>query len=245
MDELYMNVNQATTRVLTVNGFRVEKPGKQTCCGSLHDHAGFVDAARELARRNIDALEDGTDTPIVVNAAGCGALMKEYGELLREDPVYVERAHRFSRRVRDITELLAEGSIVSGAPVAHRATYDAPCHLYHAQKVQNAPLEVLKAIPNLQFTPLKGAERCCASGGIYNLTHTDIAAEVLVDKLDAIVDTMADTVVTVNPGCQMQIQAGARIAGLPFAVTHIVELLDESYDDAGYYESAAGNGPKE
>ncbi|OQB42128.1 MAG: Lactate utilization protein A [Candidatus Latescibacteria bacterium ADurb.Bin168] len=235
MDELFKNVNQATTRVLAVNGFRVTVPQAQTCCGSLHDHSGFVDAARELARKNIDSLEDSNDTPIVVNAAGCAALMKEYGELLKDDPRYAARAHRFASRVCDVTELLARTGVVKGAPIRRKVTYDAPCHLYHAQKVKTAPLDVLKGVPDLDFRPLRGADRCCASGGIYNLTHADIAEEVLQRKLSALFETGAETLVTANPGCQMQIQAGVRQAGMDVSVAHVIELLDESYEKAGYY----------
>jgi len=236
MDELYHDVNEATARVLTVNGCIVEIPSRQGCCGSLHEHSGFKEKAKELARNNIDALEDGSDAPIIVNAAGCGALLKEYGELLWNDPDYAERAKRLSARVKDVTEFLSEGEVVAGVPTGRRVTWDAPCHLYHAQRVQAVPLKLFHAIPDLKLVPLPGFDRCCGSGGIYNLTHPDIAEEVLAEKLSAIRETGVDTVVTANPGCQMQIQAGLRAAGIPARVAHVVELLDESYAAAGLYE---------
>ena len=242
MDELYGDVNEATTRVLVANGCRVDMPGRQGCCGALHAHAGYLDEARRLARKNIDALDDGSDAPIIVNAAGCGAMLKEYGQLLADDPAYAERASRLSARVRDVTEFLAGHAIVAGAALPYRLTYDAPCHLHHAQRVQLAPMKVLATIPGLTFVPLAGAERCCGSGGIYNLTHAAIANDVLAEKLDAIRQTRADVLVTANPGCQMQIQAGARLAGIPIRVAHIVELLDESYAAAGLYDGRKRNG---
>lgn len=236
MDELFHDVNEATARVLKVNGCVVEVPTGQGCCGSLHEHAGFKDKARELARKNVDTLEDGSDAPIIVNAAGCGALLKEYGELLGDDPAYSERAKRLSARVKDLTEFLADGTVVAGAPLKRRVTWDAPCHLFHAQRVQATPLRIFQAIPELELVALRGSERCCGSGGIYSLTHPEIADEVLADKLDAIHEARAEVVLTANPGCQMQIQAGLRMSGSQIRVMHIVELLDESYAAAGYYD---------
>lgn len=237
MDELYHDVNEATTRVLRLNGYVVEMPAGQGCCGSLHEHAGYKEKARQLARQNIDALEDGSEAPIVVNAAGCGALLREYGDLLADDAKYAERAQRFSARVKDVTEVLCSGEVATGAPTDCRVTWDAPCHLYHAQRVQMVPLKVFRAIPGLKLVPLRGYDRCCGSGGIYSLTHPDIAGQVLAEKVEAIRQTGAEIVVTANPGCQMQIQAGLRVAGIPARVVHIVELLDESYAAAGLYDS--------
>lgn len=241
MDELYHDVNDATTRVLKVNGCTVDDPAAQVCCGALHDHAGYVDTTRILARRNIDAFDDGTDDPIIINAAGCGATLREYDHLLADDPVYADRARKFAARVRDITEFLGELSdstnLVKGAPVDGRVTFDAPCHLYHAQRIVDHPFRALNAVPDLNFIPLRGYERCCGSGGIYSLTHQEIASDVLEEKLAAIRETEADILVTANPGCQMQIQSGARMAGMNLRVLHIIELIDESYDRAGLYRS--------
>ena len=239
MDELYHDVNEATTRILKVNGCTVDDPPAQVCCGALHDHAGYVDTTRMLARKNIEAFDDGTDDPIIINAAGCGATLREYGHLLADDPAYADRAKRFAARVRDITEFLGELSdtneLATGAPIEERVTFDAPCHLYHAQRIIDHPFRALNAVPDLNFVPLRGYERCCGSGGIYSLTHQEIASDVLEEKLEAIRDTNADILVTANPGCQMQIQSGARMAGMNLRVLHIVELIDESYDRAGLY----------
>ncbi len=237
MDELYRSVNQATTRILKVNGCEVDLQSDQGCCGALHAHAGYREDARGLALRNIDAFDDGTDAPIVVNAAGCGAIMKEYGALLADDEAYAKRAAAFSARVRDFSEFLAERDLAKGVVVGHRAAYDAPCHLHHAQRVQQAPQDVLaSAIPGFDLVPLRGTERCCGSGGIYNLTHQELAEDVLADKLDAIGESGADVVITANPGCQMQIQAGARLRGMDVRVMHVVEVIDEAYAAAGLYD---------
>lgn len=239
MDELYHDVNDATTRILKANGCLVDMPPEQVCCGALHDHSGYRESTLMLARRNVDAFDDGTDDPIIINAAGCGAVLKEYGELLADEPEYAERARKFTRRVRDITEYLAElataGELATGAPVNRRITYDAPCHLYHAQRIKDAPLRVLASIPGLEVVPLRGMERCCGSGGIYSLTHAEIANDITAAKIDALRETGAAQLITANPGCQMQIQSGARMAGMDVTVSHIIELLDESYGLGGLY----------
>jgi glycolate oxidase iron-sulfur subunit len=240
MDELYRDVNESTTRVLKVNGCSVDQPGDQVCCGALHDHSGYVGSAEMLARRNIDAFDDGTNDPIIINAAGCGAMLKEYGSLLAGDIEYATRAVAFSERVKDIYEYLAgiastDEGLAAGAPVDGVVTYDAPCHLYHAQRIKDAPLTVLDTIPELNLKQLSGFDRCCGSGGIYSLTHADIADEVLAEKLTAIRETGATTLATANPGCQMQIQSGARMNGMDLRVRHVVDILDESYSRAGLY----------
>ena len=236
MDETFREINDATKRILEVNGFDVEKPLRQGCCGALHDHAGDREYAKKLARNNVDALEDGSETPIIVNAAGCGAMLKEYGDLLEDEVEYAERAKTFSSRIQDVTEFLAKQELVPGAVLPYRVTYDAPCHMYHAQKIQTEPLKMLEAIPRLDFVPLKDSERCCGSGGIYNLTHPEIADEILSPKLDEIEKTGASVVLTANPGCHMQILAGLRMRGINnIEVRHIIDLLDESYQAAGFY----------
>ena len=236
MDEMFKDVNHATTRILKVNGWDVDMPSNQTCCGALHDHAGDREHARVLARKNIDALEDGSGTPIIVNAAGCGAMLKEYGDLLADEPRYAERAKTFSARIKDATEFLAAEGVVSGAPVPYTVTYDAPCHLYHAQKVKDAPIKLLRTIPDVNFVPLHDFERCCGSGGIYNLTNPEFADPILADKVANIRDTKANVVVTANPGCQMQILAGVRDEHMAVEVRHVLDLLDESYMTAGLYD---------
>ncbi len=226
---LFARVNAATIRVLEANGCDVVPVPDQRCCGALHAHGGDLERARELARANIDAFERAGIDVVAVNAAGCGAAMKEYGALLAGDPAYAERARAFARRVRDVSELLVELGPRPGAPVQIRVTYDAPCHLHHAQRITRAPLDVLAAIPGLELVPLPGADECCGGAGIYGLTHPELGGRILEDKVAAVRSTRADVVVTPNPGCMMQIGAGLLLAGDGRPVLHPIELLDESY----------------
>ncbi len=226
---LFRRVNDATERVLRANGCEaVSVPGQQ-CCGALHAHGGVRDAARGLARANIAAFEAAEVDQVVVNAAGCGAAMKEYGELLKDDVVWAERARDFSARVRDLFEFLAELGPLPGARLALRVTYDAPCHLHHAQRITRAPLDVLAAVTGVELVPLPGAEECCGGAGIYGILHPELGGRILRDKVAAIRGTGADVVTTPNPGCMMQIGAGLLLDGARIPVLHPVELLDESY----------------
>lgn len=239
MEGLFTETNRATTFALEQNGCRVEIPSQQVCCGALHAHSGFHSAAVALAKTNIDAFAPaGTDddTPIVVNAAGCGAMLKEYGELLADDPHYSARARAFSARVKDISEVLAHARC--GGAVEARITYDAPCHLYHGQAVREQPISLLKTIPGLQFVPLTGADACCGSAGIYNITHPEMASRLLQEKLENIRKTGAQILVTGNPGCAMHIGAGARLAGMKLLVLHPVEMLSLSYENQPTPQSA-------
>jgi glycolate oxidase iron-sulfur subunit len=240
MEGLFKPANDATKRVLAVNGCELNDVETQVCCGALHAHAGELETARRLARRNIDAFErylsaDRSAT-IIINAAGCGALLKEYGELLKDDPEYADRAEHFSERVRDVTEFLAQRGIQPGAEIKQRVTYDAPCHLYHAQRVMTAPQQVLSAIPGLDYRQLEGMQDCCGGAGIYNLSEPEMSESLLADKIGKVKATGAEILVTANPGCHMQLGAGARMFNANCRVTHVVELLDESYRRAGFYE---------
>jgi len=229
MDGLFSATNRATERVLKVNGYAmVDAPGQQ-CCGALHAHAGDLDTARELARRNIAAFERSRAEFVAVNAAGCGAIMKEYGHLLKDDHYWRERAATFSLRVRDVSELLAAAGPRAGGPLPIRVTYDAPCHLQHAQRVTQAPLSMLAAIPGLELVPLHDSDQCCGSAGIYNLIEPATSDAVLAPKLANIRDTGAPWVATGNPGCLMQIVAGLIRADIPARSIHPVDLLDASY----------------
>jgi glycolate oxidase iron-sulfur subunit len=229
MEGLFGDVNRATERVLATNDYRVEPVEGQVCCGALHAHAGDADAARRLARRNIEAFERANVDYICVNAAGCGAIMKEYGHLLADDAGWHERAERIAAKVRDVSELLAAAGPRHGGPVRTRVAYDAPCHLMHAQRVVTPPLDVLRAIPELELVPLDESDMCCGSAGIYNLVEPDVSDVVLDRKLANIAASKADTVTTGNPGCLMQIGAGLIRAGSRVNAIHPVELLDESY----------------
>jgi glycolate oxidase iron-sulfur subunit len=235
---LFARVNRATVRVLEANGCAVRAPSAQVCCGALHAHAGDLEGARSLARRNIDAFGDDTDAKIVTNAGGCGALLVAYAHLLENDIDYAERARNFSARVRDISQQLETTGIRQGAALDERvATYDASCHLLYGQHAADAPLEMLRSIPGLRFVPLEGSEVCCGGAGIYNLLETEMSGRVLEEKLKHVQETGARILTTGNPGCHMQISAGARLKGIePLRVCHPVELLDESYARANFYE---------
>jgi glycolate oxidase iron-sulfur subunit len=230
MPELFGPVHEATVRVLERNRVAVCSPPEQTCCGALHLHDGERALAQELARRNIEAFEgDGADF-IVVNAAGCGAMLKEYGHLLQGDPAYAGRAHEFSQRVKDISEYLDSiGLDASLGSLEAKVTYDDPCHLLHGQGIQAAPRNLLRSIPGLQLVELREADRCCGSAGIYNLVHPDLAAKILEDKIANIARSGAQIVATGNPGCLMQINQALRARKLPVRAVHPIELLDQAY----------------
>ncbi len=229
MEGLFTETNRATERVLRHNGYSTTNAPGQGCCGALHAHAGDLEAARKLARRNIAAFEKSGSEFIAVNAAGCGAMMKEYAHLLQDDSGWHERAASISSRVRDVSELLASAGPVPGRSLPLKVTYDAPCHLVHAQRVVNQPLSVLAAIPSLELTPLHDSENCCGSAGIYNLIEPETSDAVLKPKLENIADTGAAFVATGNPGCLMQIGAGLIRSGSKARAIHPVDLLDASY----------------
>jgi glycolate dehydrogenase iron-sulfur subunit len=234
---LFADTNRATLRVLARNGCRVSVPARQTCCGALYLHAGARRAALDCARRNLDTFAPHLDA-IVVNAAGCGAMLKQYGELLAEDPVYAGRARAFSAKVRDVTEFLAALPLV---PPKHampaRVTYHDACHLAHGQGVREAPRWLLQQIPGLELIELTDADTCCGSAGSYNLTEPDLARRLGDRKAAHIGATGAACVAVANPGCVMQIQAALRRAGFAASVVHPVELLDRAYRDAERQES--------
>jgi glycolate oxidase iron-sulfur subunit len=233
MDGLFRSTNRATERVLKVNGYAMAPAKGQRCCGALHAHAGDLEGARALARKNIAAFERSGAQFIVANAAGCGAIMKEYGHLLHDDPEWHQRALAVSARVRDVSELLADAGPRPGGPLPLRVTYDAPCHLQHAQRVTQAPLSVLAAIPGLELVPLHDSDQCCGSAGIYNLIEPDTSDAVLKPKLDNIRATRAPWIATGNPGCLMQIGAGLIRADINARSIHPVDLLDASYAAIG------------
>jgi glycolate oxidase iron-sulfur subunit len=234
---LFERVNAATTRVLSANGCQTQTPLEQVCCGALHAHAGELEGARTLARQNIDAFGGGAE-PIVTNAGGCGAILASYGHLLSDDEKYADRARAFSRRIRDVGQQLESSGFRNGAPIgAERTTYDASCHLLHGQHASAASLQMLWAIPGLNLALLKDSDVCCGGAGVYNLLEPELSEQVLAEKLKNIQDSGATVLATGNAGCHMQIAAGARLAGMSLRVCHPVELLDESYQRAGLYES--------
>lgn len=229
MEGLFTGTNRATERVLTYNGYDMVAAPGQVCCGALHAHAGELETARKLARQNVAAFDQSGADFVVTNSAGCGAMMKEYGHLLKGEAEWGERARDMSSRVRDVSELLAAVGPEPGGYISFNVTYDAPCHLQHAQRVTAPPLAVLGAIPGIQLIPLRDSDQCCGSAGIYNLLEPATSDAVLAPKLDNIRSTRASLVATGNPGCLMQIGAGLLRAGMRARVVHPVDLLDASY----------------
>jgi glycolate oxidase iron-sulfur subunit len=222
--------NRATARVLALNGWDVVTPRGQGCCGALNAHGGDHAGALHLARRTIDAFEGCGADAIVVNTSGCGAHMKAYGTLLADDPRYRERAERFARSVRDVSEFLAREPLRGPlGPVAMTAAYHDPCHVVHGQKIRTEPRRLLAQIPDLKLVDLAESDWCCGSAGIYNLTQPEMAERLLERKVNHIVATGAEAVVTANPGCILQIQQGLRARGSDVKVLHIVEILDRAY----------------
>ena len=237
--ELYPQTHEATVRVLGHLGCEVIAPPEQACCGALHAHAGDAEAARRLARRNIEAFEEAGVDAVIVNAAGCGAAMKEYGRLLRNDEEWAERAERFASTVRDVLEFVATLDFERGlGRVEADVTLQDACHLAHGQGILAAPRAILDAIPGVDLHEQATPDRCCGAAGLYSTVQAAMSREVLDAKVADISGTGASTVVTSNPGCTMQIQAGLRRARRPGEVLHLIELLDRSYA-AGFEEARA------
>ena len=230
MQVAFANVHEATVRMLNRARLSVVVPRAQGCCGALAVHAGDPEFARELARVNIAAFERSGADVYVVNAAGCGSALKEYGAWLDDDPAWRERAQAFSSRVRDITEVLDAMELTAPrGRIDARVTYQEPCHLVHAQRVSAAPRRLLEKIPGLKLVEMNESAVCCGSAGIYNLTEPEMAQRLQARKVGNIESTGATIVATANPGCAMQVTAGLRAAGISAEVKHIVELLDEAY----------------
>lgn len=226
----FAKLNEATVRVLRKNGCEVAVSPGQNCCGALHVHSGLREEARKLARRNIDALLDGPCDAIITNAAGCGSTLKEYGELLEDDPVYAERAKRFSELVKDVNEFLASVDLnrnMGAVPVT--ATYQDSCHLAHGQRVRTAPRKLLQAVPGLEFREMPLSDLCCGSAGVYNVLQPEMATALLDKKMQTVSETGASVIVTANPGCMLQLRAGVALHGHGQRVAHVVEILDEAY----------------
>ena len=220
----------ATVRVLTRNGCEVAVPPRQGCCGALNSHAGDLETAREMARRNIDALLSTGADRIVTCSAGCGSTMKEYQELLKDDGEYAEKARQASEMTRDITEFLLE--LPFRRPLAHlerTVTYQDPCHLAHAQRITAAPRAILQAIPGVHLREMENASMCCGGAGIYSAVQPTLSRRILSRKVDAIVGSGAAETITANPGCMLQLEQGLRAAGQETPVRHVVDLLDEAY----------------
>jgi glycolate oxidase iron-sulfur subunit len=226
----FARLNEATVRVLQKNGCEVHIPNDQTCCGALHVHAGLRDPARTLARQNIDALLDGKYDAIITNAAGCGSTLKEYDELLEEDPQYAAKAVQFKNLVKDVTEFLVSIELNREFGTIHSVvTYQDSCHLAHGQKIRSAPRTLLRAVPGLTFREMPMSDLCCGSAGIYNIVENDMSMAILETKMGYVNSVKPDIIATANPGCMLQLQAGAKLHGRGQRVAHVVEILDEAY----------------
>ncbi|GAC1592298.1 MAG: heterodisulfide reductase-related iron-sulfur binding cluster [Acidimicrobiales bacterium] len=226
-DAFFPGVNAATARVLVAEGCRVDLPKGQGCCGALSLHMGRSEEAKDAARRLMDAFGDG-DAPIVVNAAGCGSAMKEYGLIFEDDPIWRHRAAAFSRRVRDFSEFLVElGPSAMRHPIDQTVAYHDACHLSHAQRIRSQPRQLLAEVPGLTTLEVPDAEICCGSAGVYNIVHPEPAGELGRQKAGNVALTGATTVVAANPGCLMQIAAHSP-PNAALQTFHIAQVLDAS-----------------
>jgi glycolate oxidase iron-sulfur subunit len=225
----FSELNRATIRVLQANGCEVVVPAGQVCCGALAAHAGVRDVARELARRNFDAFLGEEFDAAITNAAGCGSTLKEYTHLFAEDDAAQARARQFTAKMKDVTEFLAElGMIAPLRALPLRVTYQDSCHLVHGQKIRDAPRELLRAIPGVELVEMPLSEQCCGSAGVYNVTETETSLEILERKMQCVAQTKADVIATANPGCILQLRAGATMHKTGQEVLHVVELLDRA-----------------
>jgi glycolate oxidase iron-sulfur subunit len=223
-------VNLATMRVLARNGYRVMTAAAQPCCGALQAHANDLEGARRLARHHIAAFETSGADWLVVNAAGCGAVMKDYGHLLADDSDFADRALAFDSRVRDVSELLAaaplQGTMRS---VPLRVAYDDPCHLSHGQRIRRQPRELLRQVPGLELLDVPESDWCCGSAGTFNLFHPEMADALLDRKMAHLLSIRPDVVASGNPGCLLQLRQGAARHGMTAEILHPIEVLDRAY----------------
>ncbi len=226
--------NRATARVLAKNGCDVVVPDGQGCCGALNAHGGDHARALAMARSTIDTFEAAGVEAVIVNTSGCGAHMKAYGHLLADDPAYAARAKRFVASVQDLAEFLAREPLRGPlSPVPLTCTYHDPCHVVHGQKIKSEPRQLLAQIPGLRLVELAESDWCCGSAGIYNLTQPEMATRLLHRKVGHVLATQAEAVVTANPGCILQIQAGLSAHDAKVNVLHLVEILDRAYGGHG------------
>jgi glycolate dehydrogenase iron-sulfur subunit len=226
MNSMMGAINRASVNLLTAAGYDVVVPPAQICCGALANHAGLRDTAKDMARKNIAAFPAGKLDGIIINAAGCGAMLKEY-------PVLIDGAGEFSSKVKDIAEFLVSTRIFERLkkPLARRVGYDDPCHLIHGQGIKLEPRKLLKAIPGIQLIEIEGADQCCGSAGIYNITQNGLSMEILNRKMEKIQKANIEVLATGNPGCMFQFRYGAKKFGMNLEVVHPVELLARSLGD--------------
>src|SRR5215467_11535050 len=225
----FSHLNRATINVLTRNGIEVHVPAGQGCCGALHAHAGFREEARELARHNINIFLGGEYDAIVTNAAGCGSNMKEYDDLLENDPAYLSRAKEFKSKMKDVTEYLAGiGLRPPKRKIGQKVAYQDPCHLANAQRIKTQPRELLAAI-GCELVELPHPDQCCGSAGVYNVAQNELSMRVLAAKIDDVASVTSDMIATANVGCMIQLRAGMEQRGFKQPVKHVMELLDEAF----------------
>jgi glycolate oxidase iron-sulfur subunit len=219
-------LNDATIRVLQANGCEVAVPAGQLCCGALAAHAGVRNTARDVARTNIEVFLREEFDAVVTNAAGCGATLKEYAHLLGENDAGHEQAEKFSGRVQDVTEFLAElGLVAPLLRVPLRVTLQDSCHLIHGQKIREAPRKLIRAVPGVELVEMPLADHCCGSAGVYNITQPEASMALLKEKMGYARATGAQAIVTANPGCILQLRAGAQLHSTGQEVLHVVDLL--------------------
>ena len=230
MSVMFGRANEASVRLLNLTGYDVVTPPTQSCCGALYAHTGNLDQAREFARHNVAVFERLNLDTIIINAAGCGSTLKEYGHLLHEDPVWGKRAESFSAKVRDLTEFLALAKLeFKERPLEGRVTYHDACHLAHPQRITKQPRDLVRAVARERYVELPEADICCGSAGTYNLTEPEMAERLQRRKIENILKTGASTVITTNPGCILQMRAGLEKAGAAhIRVLHIAEFLLEA-----------------
>ena len=226
MNVMFAEINKDTVDILQMVKCEVFTPKDQICCGSLHAHNGDFDTAKNLAKHTIDVFERYDFDYIVTNSAGCGAFMKEYGHVLKDDAQYSDRAKSFSSKVKDITEFLVKlDNIPYFKSLAERITYHDACHLAHTQKITEQPRELLKSIPSIKYTELEEASWCCGSAGIYNIVNYEDSMVILERKMHNIKNTDAKIVITGNPGCLAQLRYGAKKFNIELEVIHPVSFM--------------------
>jgi glycolate oxidase iron-sulfur subunit len=239
MHVAFAHWDRATVRVLQHNGCTVLVPADQGCCGAIAVHAGELEFGKELAKRNIAAFERSRAEYYIINAAGCGSALKEYGHLLKDDPAWAQRAAAFSARVRDVLEFLDEIGLASVqlGKVSANVTYQDACHLAHAQRITAPPRRLLAQIPGVTLREMNESSVCCGSAGIYNMTQPEMAKRLGKRKAENVIAAQAEIVATANPGCALQMRAHLRQEGSATGVKHVIELLDEAY--ANYMEATS------
>ncbi|MBV9579805.1 MAG: (Fe-S)-binding protein [Chloroflexi bacterium] len=221
------DVDRATIRVLQRSGCSVSNPSRQGCCGALHAHGGDLPRALELAKRNIEAFEV-VEGPIVVNSAGCGAMLKDYAHHLRNDPAWSARARDFSERVRDLSQVVTPAALEPRHAIPQKVVYQDACHLIHAQRISRQPRALLAAIPGVELVEIDEAGLCCGSAGVYNVTNPVESKQLQQRKVDNALKATPDLIVTGNPGCLLQLRSGLSARASDIPVKHLAEVLDEA-----------------